>query len=376
VAKQTKQGDPLADAMAAATRKWGEGALIRLGDYAPPPVEVISTGSISLDAALGTGGLPRGRVIEVYGPEASGKTTIALHAAASAQRLGLVAAMVDAEHAVDPEYAKRLGVETGALLLSQPDSGEAGLGVVELLVEAAEKQAKEGSPAPLGIIIIDSVSALVPQAEIDGDMGQAHVGLQARLMSQALRKLTAPVHRANIALVFINQLREKVGFVLGNPETTSGGRALKFYASVRLDARGISTIKDGQEPVGRRTRVKVVKNKLASPFKSAEFDILFGLGINREGELLDLGEAFGALRKSGTRYYFGEQALGNGRPAARQALMSEPALAAAVEAEIRKLGQGKLAQSFTPGPGETEPAAGPALPLLPPERGAVLVPPV
>ena len=320
--------DPLADAMAALNKKFGAGSVYKFGAFTPPPIEAISTGSLGLDAAIGIGGIPRGRVTEIFGPFASGKTTLALEIIANAQKQGLVAAMVDAEHALDPGYAKALGVDMDAVIFSQPGSGEEALETVDMLTQTGG----------IGVIAIDSVAALVPQAELDGEMGKAQIGLQARLMSHALRKLTAHVSESKTACVFINQLREKVGFVLGNPETTTGGRALPFYASVRLDARGTATLKDGGDVIGRRTRVKVVKNKVGSPYRQAEFDILFGQGINRAGELLDLGQACGVIRKAGTRYYYGEQALGNGREAARNALRAEPALAQEAEAAILKIG--------------------------------------
>jgi recombination protein RecA len=341
--KQSKpEIDPLGDAMASLNKQFGAGTVYEFGSMPRQQVPVIPTGSLSLDAALGIGGFPQGRVTEIYGPEASGKTTLALHALANAQRAGFRVAMVDAEHALDPDYAAALGVDMDTLLLSQPDTGEQALEVVDTLVLAA------AASRTLGVIVIDSVAALVPQAEIEGDMGDRHIGLQARLMSQALRKLTPHVSNSQVACIFINQLREKVGVIFGNPETTTGGRALKFYASVRLDARGIETLKEGTNSIGRRTRVKVVKNKLSAPFRTATFDILFGQGINREGELLDLGQSCGVIRKTGSHHYYGEQALGNGRETARATLRSEPALAAAVEADIRKIGLSGLLVSSEP----------------------------
>ncbi|MGN6597658.1 MAG: recombinase RecA, partial [Actinomycetes bacterium] len=284
----------LETALAQIDKQFGKGSVMRLGDEGRAPVEVIPTGSISLDVALGVGGLPRGRVIEIYGPESSGKTTVALHAVASAQRNGGIAAFIDAEHALDPDYAQKLGVDTDALLVSQPDTGEQALEIADMLVRSGA----------LDIIVIDSVAALVPRAEIEGEMGDNHVGLQARLMSQALRKIAGALNNSGTTAIFINQLREKIGVMFGSPETTTGGKALKFYASVRLDVRRIETLKDGTEAVGNRTRVKVVKNKVAPPFKQAEFDIVYGEGISREGSLIDVGVEQGLIRKSGAWYTY------------------------------------------------------------------------
>jgi|SoiMethySBSTD1v2_1073268.scaffolds.fasta_scaffold56194_4 recombination protein RecA len=329
-----KPGDrekSLETALAQIERQFGRGSIMRLGDEARAPIEVIPTGAIALDVALGIGGLPRGRVVEIYGPEGSGKTTVALHAAANAQKAGGIAAFIDAEHALDPEYAKKLGVDTDGLLVSQPDTGEQALEIADMLIRSSA----------IDVVVIDSVSALVPRAEIEGEMGDSHVGLQARLMSQALRKLTGAISQTKTTVIFINQLREKVGVMFGSPETTSGGRALKFYSSVRLDVRRIETLKDGNEPVGSRTRIKVVKNKLAAPFRSAEFDILFGTGISREGGLIDLGVEQGIVRKSGAWYTYEGDQLGQGKENARTFLHDNPDLANEIEKKIKeKLGVG------------------------------------
>jgi recombination protein RecA len=312
-------------------RQFGKGSVMRLGDETRAPVEVIPTGSIALDVALGLGGLPRGRIVEIYGPESSGKTTLALHALANAQKAGGIAAFIDAEHALDPDYAKKLGCDTDALLVSQPDTGEQALEIADMLIRSGA----------IDIVIIDSVAALVPKAEIEGEMGDSHVGLQARLMSQALRKITGALSQTKTTAIFINQLREKVGVMFGSPETTSGGKALKFYASVRLDIRRIETLKDGTDAVGNRTRVKVVKNKMSPPFKVAEFDILYGIGISREGSLIDLGVDQGIVRKSGAWYTYEGDQLGQGKENARNFLRDNPDLANEIEKRIKeKLGVG------------------------------------
>ncbi|MCL3860170.1 recombinase RecA [Actinotalea sp. K2] len=312
-------------------RQFGKGSIMRLGDDGRAPVEVIPTGSIALDVALGIGGLPRGRVVEIYGPESSGKTTVALHAVANAQRAGGIAAFIDAEHALDPEYAKKLGVDTDALLVSQPDTGEQALEIMDMLIRSGA----------IDIVVIDSVAALVPKAEIEGEMGDSHVGLQARLMSQALRKIAGALSTSGTTAIFINQLREKIGVFFGSPETTTGGKALKFYASVRLDIRRIETLKEGTDAVGNRTRVKVVKNKMAPPFKQAEFDIIYGVGISREGGLIDMGVEQGFVRKSGAWYTYEGDQLGQGKENARGFLRDNPDLADEIEKKIKeKLGIG------------------------------------
>jgi recombination protein RecA len=317
--------------MAQIEKAHGKGAVMRLGDEVRVPIDVIPTGSIALDIALGIGGLPRGRVVEIYGPESSGKTTVALHAVASAQKAGGIAAFIDAEHALDPDYAQKLGVDTDALLVSQPDTGEQALEIADMLIRSGA----------IDIIVIDSVAALVPRAEIEGEMGDSHVGLQARLMSQALRKLTGAISNSGTTAIFINQLREKIGVMFGSPETTTGGKALKFYASVRLDVRRIETLKDGTDAVGNRTRVKVVKNKLAPPFKQAEFDIIYGQGISREGGLIDMGVEHGFVRKAGAWYTYEGDQLGQGKENARSFLKDNPDLADELEKKIKeKLGVG------------------------------------
>jgi len=324
IATSKDKDKSLENAMAQIDRAHGKGAVMRLGDQARAPIEVIPTGATTLDIALGIGGLPRGRVVEIYGPESSGKTTVALHAVANAQRAGGVAAFIDAEHALDPDYARKLGVDTDALLISQPDSGEQALEIADMLIRSGA----------LDIIVIDSVAALVPRAEIDGEMGDSHVGLQARLMSQALRKMTGAINGSGTTAIFINQLREKIGVMFGSPETTTGGKALKFYASVRLDVRRIETLKDGTDMVGNRTRVKVVKNKLAPPFKQAEFDIMYGQGISREGSLIDVGVDIGLVRKAGAWYTYDGDQLGQGKEKSRQFLKDNPDLAEELEKRI------------------------------------------
>ncbi|MCU1632797.1 MAG: recombinase RecA [Micrococcaceae bacterium] len=318
-------------ALAQIDKQYGKGSIMRLGDEIRAPIETISTSSIALDAALGIGGLPRGRVVEIYGPESSGKTTVALHAVASAQRNGGIAAFIDAEHALDPEYAKRLGVDTDALLVSQPDTGEQALEIMDMLIGSGS----------IDIVVIDSVAALVPRAEIEGEMGDSHVGLQARLMSQALRKITGRLSQTKTTAIFINQLREKIGVFFGSPETTTGGKALKFYASVRIDVRRIETLKEGVNPVGNRTRAKIVKNKMAPPFKQAEFDILYGYGISREGGLIDVGVENGLVKKSGAWFTYDGDQLGQGKENARKVLIDNRGLADELEQKIRvKLGIG------------------------------------
>ncbi|KAA9146001.1 recombinase RecA [Microbacterium lushaniae] len=321
----------LESALAQIDRQFGKGSVMRLGSDERAPVAVIPTGSIALDVALGVGGLPRGRIIEIYGPESSGKTTLTLHAIANVQRAGGIAAFIDAEHALDPDYAKKLGVDIDSLLVSQPDTGEQALEIADMLVRSGA----------IDLVVIDSVAALVPRAEIEGEMGDSHVGLQARLMSQALRKLTGGLNTTNTTMIFINQLREKIGVFFGSPETTAGGKALKFYASVRLDIRRIETLKDGTDAVGNRTRVKVVKNKMAPPFKQAEFDILYGTGISREGSLIDFGVEHAIVKKSGAWYTYDGEQLGQGKENARNFLLKNPDVAAEIESKIKdKLGIG------------------------------------
>ncbi len=319
-------GASIEDTIKQIQTKFGEGAIMKLGDKPKVSIDAISTGSIGLDNALGVGGLPRGRIVEIFGPESSGKTTLTLHVVAEAQKRGGICAFVDAEHAMDPEYAKKLGVKTNELLISQPDTGEQALEIVESLVRSGK----------IDVVVIDSVAALTPKDEIEGDMGAHHVGKQARLMSQALRKLTAITARSKTIVIFINQIRMQIGVMFGNPETTPGGKALKFYTSVRLDIRKIAQIKKGEESVGSRTRVKVVKNKVAAPFRDTEFDIMYGEGISREGELLALGEKFGIIEKSGAAYSFGKEKLGRGYDAARTFLKENTPVRNDLLKEIKK----------------------------------------
>ncbi|HJR44717.1 MAG TPA: recombinase RecA [Actinomycetota bacterium] len=317
-------------ALAQIEKQHGKGSIMRLGEDGPlRDVEVVSTGSLALDLALGVGGIPRGRIVEIYGPEGSGKTTVSLHVIAEAQKAGGLVAFIDAEHALDPAYAKALGVDIDNLLCSQPDTGEQALEIADTLVRSGA----------MSVIVIDSVAALVPRAEIEGEMGDSHVGLQARLMSQALRKLAGNVNRSNTILVFINQIREKIGVMFGSPETTSGGRALKFYSSVRMDVRRIDSLKDGGEVVGSRVRVKIVKNKVSAPFKKAEFDIQYGFGISKEGSLLDVAIDEGIVRKSGAWFIYGDDQLGQGRENAKTFLAENPDIATEIELKIKeKLG--------------------------------------
>ncbi|EEH98120.1 recombinase RecA [Clostridium tertium] len=314
------------NAMGQIEKQFGKGSIMKLGENSALNIETISTGCLDLDIALGVGGLPKGRIIEIYGPESSGKTTVALHVAAEAQKLGGAVAFIDAEHALDPSYARRLGVDTENLIVSQPDTGEQGLEIAEALVRSGA----------IDVIVVDSVAALVPRAEIEGEMGDSHVGLQARLMSQALRKLTGTIQKTGCIAIFINQLREKVGVMFGNPETTTGGRALKFYSSVRLDVRRIDSIKQGESVVGNRTRVKVIKNKVAPPFKQAEFDIMYNEGISRTGNIVDVGVKEGMVQKSGAWFSYGDVRLGQGRENAKQYLKDNPEIALEIENKIRE----------------------------------------
>jgi len=316
----------LSAALSQIEKQFGKGTVMRMGDVAERDIDVIPTGSLALDIALGCGGLPRGRIVEIYGPESSGKTTLTLEVIAQAQKIGGVAAFIDAEHALDPQYAQKIGVSLDDLLVSQPDTGEQALEITDMLV-------RSGS---VDVVVVDSVAALTPKAEIEGEMGDSHVGLQARLMSQALRKLTANIKRSNTLVIFINQIRMKIGVMFGNPETTTGGNALKFYASVRLDIRRLGAIKSGEEVIGNETRVKVVKNKVAPPFRNAEFEILYGEGVSHEGELVDLGVQLDLLQKSGSWYSYGGDRIGQGKDNVRTYLKERPEVAAAIEARIRE----------------------------------------
>ena len=362
-------------AVAQIEKQFGKGSIIKLGSRDMVEVPTISTGALSIDWALGVGGMPRGRVIEVFGPESSGKTTLALHVIAEAQRHGGIAAFIDAEHAMDPEYSKKLGVDIDNLLVSQPDSGEQALEILEVLVRSGA----------LDVCVVDSVAALVPRAELEGEMGDSHVGLQARLMSQALRKLTAVVSKSKTCLIFINQIREKIGVMFGNPETTTGGRALKFYSSIRVDIRRIGAIKEGEETVGNRTKLKVVKNKVAAPFRAAEFDIMYGEGISKTGDLIDLGIIHKLIEKSGSWLSYGETRLGQGRENAKQFLRDNPDMMRELEAKLKQaLGighapasaedaaqAGKSAQPSQPEK-PAEAASGGAAPARPDPRAAAL----
>ncbi len=326
MSKSPDKDKAIATAITQIEKEFGKGSIMRLGaDGKIKDVPIIPSGSLALDVALGVGGIPRGRVIEIFGPESSGKTTLTLHVIAEAQKMGGVAAFIDAEHALDVTYARRLGVSTDELLISQPDTGEQALEIAEILVRSGA----------VDVLVVDSVAALVPRAEIEGEMGDAHVGLQARLMSQALRKLTAAIAKSMTAVIFINQIRMKIGVMFGNPETTTGGNALKFYATQRLDIRRIAALKNGQDVIGSRTRVKVVKNKIAPPFKEAEFDILYGRGISKEGDLIDMGAAAGIIDKSGSWYSYGEERIGQGRENARTFLEEHKDIAADVEMKLR-----------------------------------------
>mgnify|MGYP000709619119 CR=1 FL=1 len=320
-----RRQDALNSALAQVEKQFGKGSAMRLGDKPEQNVEVIPTGSLALDTALGIGGLPRGRIVEIYGPESSGKTTLALHVVANAQKNGGVAAFIDAEHALDPVYARHLGVDTDSLIVSQPDNGEQALEIADMLIRSGA----------LDVIVIDSVAALVPKAEIEGDMGDSHVGLQARLMSQALRKMTGALAQANTTAIFINQLREKIGVFFGSPETTTGGKALKFYASVRMDIRRIQTLKSGDEPIGNRTRVKVVKNKMAPPFKTAEFDMLYGQGISQEGSILDMALETDVVKKSGSWFTYNGDQLGQGRENVRRFLIDNPEVTNEIAQQVK-----------------------------------------
>ncbi len=335
----TDKGKALDAALSQIERAFGKGSVMRLGQRDAVEAEAISSGSLGLDIALGIGGLPRGRIIEIYGPESSGKTTLALHAAAEAQKTGGTCAFIDAEHALDPSYARKLGVNIDNLIISQPDTGEQALEIADTLVRSGA----------IDVLIIDSVAALVPKAELEGDMGDSHMGLQARLMSQALRKLTGSIHKTNCMVIFINQIRQKIGVMFGNPETTTGGNALKFYASVRLDIRRIGALKDKENVIGNQTRVKVVKNKMAPPFKVVEFDIMYGEGVSKTGELIDLGVSAGVVDKAGSWYSMGSQRIGQGKESARQFLKDNPEIAAQIESAIRG-NAGLIADGMMRGP--------------------------
>ena len=346
--KENNKQKALETALQQIRKSYGDGAVMRLGENSTMNVEAISTGSIALDAATGIGGLPRGRIIEIYGPESSGKTTLALHVVAEAQKLGGEAAFIDAEHALDPVYAEKIGVDINSLLVSQPDDGEQALEIAEALVRSGA----------IDVLVVDSVAALTPRAEIEGEMGDSHMGQHARLMSQALRKLAGAVSKTNTIIIFINQLREKIGVMFGNPETTTGGRALKFYASMRMDVRRIETIKlAGNEFVGARTRVKIVKNKVAPPFKEAEFDIMFGEGISRIGEIVDLGVKLEVIRKSGAWFYYGEQRLAQGRDNVKELLSNDDALRSEIEAKIQENKDRILTLNKAPKKGKAKPEA-------------------
>jgi recombination protein RecA len=337
----------LETAVSSIERQFGKGSIMRLGDVdATARIPSIPSGSLGLDFALGIGGVPRGRVVEIFGPESSGKTTLALHIMAEAQKLGGIGAFIDAEHAMDPNYARALGVDTDNLLISQPDTGEQALDITETLVRSGA----------IDIVVIDSVAALVPKAEIEGEMGEAHMGLQARLMSQALRKLTGTISKSKTCVVFINQIRMRIGVMFGNPETTSGGNALKFYASIRMDIRKIATLKEGTDVTGSRTRVRVVKNKVAPPFREAEFDIVYGKGISREGEIVDIAANFGIIEKSGAWYSYGDERLGQGRDNTKVYLLENPPVAANIERQIREKMGIEMAPVAAPEPEEEEPA--------------------
>ena len=348
-------------AMAMIEKDYGKGAVMRLGDDNRPPIKAISSGNTAIDVALGIGGFPRGRIVEIYGPESSGKTTVALHAIASAQKEGGIAAFIDAEHALDPQYARLLGVDTDNLLVSQPDTGEQALEIADMLVRSGA----------IDIIVVDSVAALTPKAEIEGEMGDSHVGLQARLMSQALRKMTGALYNSGTTAIFINQLREKIGVMFGSPETTTGGKALKFYSSVRCDIRRIQTLKDGQDAIGNRTKLKVVKNKVSPPFKIAEFDIMYGEGISRESSIIDLGVENGFIRKSGSWFTYEGDQLGQGKEKARNFLKDNPDLANEIEQKIfQKLGIGEVAAEGEEGaamdvPGADDPLTDESVDLVP-----------